>query len=152
MSLEGNMPRHTSMPIEDRDLIVVTGERVRELLNGREAQVADCVARAYRSHGCGESVLPPSSFLTFPDESPNRIISLAAYLGGDFRLTGVKWIASFPENVAAGTDRASAVMILNSPDTGRPYAVLESSIISAKRTAASAVVAARILMDGVQSN
>jgi len=136
--------------MKDGDVLVVTGEQVRALLNGREREVLDCVDRAYRAHGRGESVLPHSSFLRFPGESSRRIISLAAYLGGEFSLAGIKWIASFPENVGAGIDRASAVMILNSPDTGRPYAVLESSIVSAKRTAASAAVATRVLLHGVQ--
>jgi ornithine cyclodeaminase len=58
------------------------------------------------------------------------------------RVDGLKWVASFPENVAAGIPRASAVLILNDHDTGYPFACLEASIISATRTAALAASAA----------
>jgi hypothetical protein len=50
--------------------------------------------------------------------------------------------------VAAGLPRASAVLILNDPDTGYPFACLESSIISATRTAALAASAADWLIRG----
>ena len=52
------------------------------------------------------------------------------------------------ENVAAGMPRASAVLILNDHDNGYPFACLESSIISATRTAALAASAADWLSRG----
>ena len=46
--------------------------------------------------------------------------------------------------------RASAVLILNDHDTGYPFACIESSIISATRTAAMAALAADWLSRGRQ--
>ena len=118
------------------------------MLHGREKQIVELVEATYRLHGAGDSVNPPSYFLRFPDRPSSRIIALPASIGGQIRVDGLKWISSFPENVAAGIPRASAVLILNDHDTGYPFACLESSIISATRTAASAALAADWLSRG----
>jgi ornithine cyclodeaminase len=130
------------------DLLVLTSHDVLSILMNREEELIDIVGRVYGAHEAGHSSLPHSTFLRFPDSEANRIIALPAYLGADFDQVGIKWVASFPENVRAGLDRASAVIILNSSLTGRPKAILDGSIISAKRTAASAALAARRLLNG----
>jgi N-[(2S)-2-amino-2-carboxyethyl]-L-glutamate dehydrogenase len=127
---------------------VISGAQVAEALHGQEKQVVELVEATYRLHGAGDSVNPPSYFLRFPDRPTARIIALPASIGGTVRVDGLKWISSFPQNVAAGIPRASAVLILNDHDTGYPFAVLESSIISASRTAASAASAADRLSRG----
>jgi N-[(2S)-2-amino-2-carboxyethyl]-L-glutamate dehydrogenase len=121
---------------------VISGAQVQEALEGREREIVELVEAAYRLHSAGDSVNPPSYFLRFPDRPSSRIIALPASIGGDVRVDGLKWISSFPENVAAGIPRASAVLILNDPETGYPLACLEGSIISASRTAAMAASAA----------
>jgi N-[(2S)-2-amino-2-carboxyethyl]-L-glutamate dehydrogenase len=121
---------------------VISGAQVQEVLRGREKQIVELVEATYRLHGAGDSVNPASYFLRFPDRPSSRIIALPASIGGQVRVDGLKWISSFPQNVAAGIPRASAVLILNDHDTGYPFACLESSIISATRTAASAALAA----------
>jgi ornithine cyclodeaminase len=130
------------------DILILRGPEIESILAGREHDVMHAVARAYVVHGRGESSLPHSLFLRFPNDDLNRIIALPAYLGDGFGLAGLKWIASFPGNVKQGIPRASAVLILNSSETGLPEAILESSLISAHRTAASAALAARELRRG----
>lgn len=127
---------------------VISGAQVQHALQGRENQVVRLVEATYRLHGAGASVNPPSYFLRFPDRPSSRIIALPASIGGQVHVDGLKWISSFPDNVAAGIPRASAVLILNDHDTGYPFACLESSIISATRTAASAALAADRLSHG----
>jgi N-[(2S)-2-amino-2-carboxyethyl]-L-glutamate dehydrogenase len=121
---------------------VIPGAQVQEALRGRERKIVELVEEAYRLHSGGDSVNPASYFLRFPDRPTSRIIALPASLGGEVRVDGLKWVSSFPENVAAGIPRASAVLILNDHDTGYPLACLEGSIISATRTAALAASAA----------
>ncbi|MFC7386608.1 2,3-diaminopropionate biosynthesis protein SbnB [Sphaerisporangium rhizosphaerae] len=128
---------------------VLPGAAVRRVLAGREKQVVELVEEAYRLHGEGRTVNPPSYFLRFPDRPTGRIIALPASVGGQDAVDGLKWISSFPANVARGIPRASGVLILNDPETGYPYACLEASLISAARTAASAVLAAdRLTREG----
>lgn len=121
---------------------VISGAQVQHALQGHEKQIVELVEATYQLHSAGDSVNPPSYFLRFPDRLSSRIIALPASIGGQVRVDGLKWISSFPENVAAGIPRASAVLILNDHDTGYPFACLESSIISATRTAALAASAA----------
>lgn len=127
------------------EFAVIGGAVVQEMLAGRHEEIVSVVERAYRTHGAGDSVNPPSYFLKFPDRPGSRIIALPASLGGAFAVDGLKWISSFPRNITEGLPRASAVLILNDPVTGFPVACLESSIISATRTAASAALAAATL-------
>lgn len=93
-------------------------------------------------------MMPENSYLRFPGMDKERIIAKIAYLGHGFDVAGIKWISSFPNNVAMHLERASATVVLNSTQTGHPSAILEGSVISAKRTAASAALAAERLWHG----
>jgi len=114
------------------------------LSDSRDAVLA-AVEKAYLAHDKGDTVNPPSHFLRFPDKPASRIIALPAYLDGEVRMPGLKWISSFPGNHELGLPRASAVLLLNDDRTGRPVACIEAAHISAVRTAASAALAVRAL-------
>src|SRR5437773_10392208 len=133
-------PRAPSpMPFE---LSIINGKTVSEVICAHRAECIEAVEHAYLAHARGQAINPHSYFLRFPEKPDCRIIALPAFLGDGFAVAGLKWIASYPGNVQKGFPRASAVLILNSYETGAPFAILEISIIAAARTAASAVLAA----------
>ncbi len=127
------------------NILVLGAKQINEALEGKETQIIETVKNTYLSHNEGKTSLPHSIFLRFPNDNRNRIIGLPAYIGGDFNIAGMKWISSFPRNIENNIERASASIFLNEMETGRVTAVLEGSIISAKRTAASAALAAQYL-------
>src|SRR5882724_3401151 len=124
------------------DLSIINGKTVFDIVRAHRSECIRIVREAYLAHADGQSVNPDSYFLQFPDKPDCRIIALPAYLGKNFDVAGLKWIASYPANTQRGFRRASAILVLNSYETGYPFAILESSIISAARTAASAALAA----------
>jgi len=117
---------------------------IREDLSGCIAVVRD----AYLAQAEGRGVNPRSVFMRFADRPDCRIIALPSHLGTPWQTSGVKWVASYPANVARGLPRASAVLLLNDHEFGYPFACLEGSVISAARTAALAVLAASHLRSG----
>ncbi len=124
------------------DLLVIGATEVRAALDGRESEVIATIRQAYLDLADGRAAAADSVFLRFGPDRSDRIIALPARVGIPNGACGVKWIASFPGNVARGLDRASAVIVMNDPQTGYPRCVMEGSIVSARRTAASAALAA----------
>src|SRR5439155_22871664 len=124
------------------ELSIINGKTVSDIIRAHRDECVEIVRDAYLAHAHGKSVNPDSYFVRFPEKPDCRIIALPAYLGDGGGVAGLKWIASYPGNTQRGFPRASAVLVLNDYDTGYPFAILESSIISASRTAASATLAA----------
>jgi 2,3-diaminopropionate biosynthesis protein SbnB len=129
----------------DNDIHLLRGEEIATVLAGRELEVIDTVRAAYELDAQGGCVSPSSVFVRFHGDAQSRIIAKAASLTAPFDLAGLKWVSSFPTNCSIGLARASAILILNSIGTGRPFAILEGSIINSVRTAASAALAAKYL-------
>lgn len=118
---------------------VIPGAVIKDILERQAHNMVARIEQVYLQHHDGQTLNPDSYFLRFPQQPANRIIALPASLEGEDPVAGIKWISSFPGNVAQQKPRASAVVILNDRETGYPYACLEGAQISAVRTAASAV-------------
>jgi ornithine cyclodeaminase len=127
---------------------IITGRTIFRLVHDHLDGCMEAVQQAYLAHGEGRSVNPASFFLRFPDRPNARIIGLPSHLAAPWDVSGIKWISSYPDNIQKNFPRASAVLILNDHATGYPFACLEASVISASRTAASAVLAAGYLSPG----
>jgi ornithine cyclodeaminase len=135
---------------EQRPFSLVTAGAVTEILDASVAAAKDLVRAVYVQAAAdgGGIVNPPSLFLRPSPGRPERFIALPAALTEPEPAVGIKWIGSFPGNVDrpdGELPRASAVIVLNDPETGFPVACLEGAVISATRTALSAVVGAETL-------
>jgi ornithine cyclodeaminase/alanine dehydrogenase-like protein (mu-crystallin family) len=82
---------------------------------------------------------------TAESEDRGRFNALFASITGPVRAMGMKWIGSFPTNRDRGLPRASALIILNCPETGMPLAVMDGTVISAMRTGAMTALGVRYL-------
>ena len=120
---------------------VITAKSVEQIINSNHRTIYDIIKQTYIAHHKKETVNPPSYFIWYPDKPLSRIIALPALISNKNKAAGIKWISSNPDNINYGLNRASAVVILNDYETGYPLACIEGSLISAVRTAYSAVLA-----------
>lgn len=105
-----------------------------ELIGISWNKVIDVIEQSVRIVHDGDFVQPIKPYLRYHTQT-NRIIAMPAYLGGKVSLAGLKWIASFPDNLKKGIPRAHSITILNDADTGVPVCSINSALISAIRTA-----------------
>ena len=112
--------------------------------------VVPTMEEVFSLHEKKDYVLPQKCVLRWGDlESENtkgRINSMPGFIGGDLNATGIKWISSSPQNpFKYNLPRASAVIILNDPETLIPIAIMDGAAISAARTGANSGVASKYL-------
>jgi ornithine cyclodeaminase len=127
----------------NRDLTIISGPTVRRILEDDEL-VLRAVTDAYLAHARGQTKSPGTQPLY---ANGGRFFAMPASIEDARPIMGVKWVASFVRNVTAGGERASAMLIVNDAESGRPLAIVDGTVISAKRTAAAAAVALRGLAE-----
>lgn len=79
------------------------------------------------------------------DEPDKRFVAMPAYLGGDYRLCGIKCYGSNQKNRALGLPRSILMLTLMDMETGVPIAYMSANALSAMRTGAVPGVGAKYL-------
>lgn len=115
-------------------MLYLNNEVVRNLQPSWKTSI-DIIEDAIETWSNGNFSQPLKPYLRFEDPK-NRIIAMPAFLGESFHIAGIKWIASFPSNVHRNLPRAHSITLLNDANTGKPLALINSSMISGIRTAA----------------
>jgi ornithine cyclodeaminase/alanine dehydrogenase-like protein (mu-crystallin family) len=148
--------------VPDLKLLVLSARDVRELLPYGEC--ADLVAGALAALARGEVYQPLRTMISPPAPEGSPAPGLMALMpsirtgpihpgpiqpgpvrSGIDAAYSLKAICIFPGNPALGKDAHQGVVLLSSPDTGEPQAVINASALTEIRTAAASVVATRLL-------
>ncbi|WP_316214630.1 hypothetical protein [Bradyrhizobium sp. SZCCHNR2035] len=123
--------------IAEQSILYLSRTDVLSCLSDQWEAAILAVSDAYRSHAEGDVNLPKAEYLKYNGRpSYDRIIPLLGYLGGEFNVSGLKQICSSTDNIGRGFPRASGLIIMNEPESNRPYCIMEGAEISAMRTAA----------------
>jgi len=97
-------------------------------------ETVDVIEKAVMALSEKDFAQPVKPYLRYRDLT-NRIIAMPAFIGGEFNSAGIKWIASFPGNIENNIPRAHSVVILNKAETGEPYGIINTAMLSILRTA-----------------
>ncbi|MFC2008576.1 alanine dehydrogenase [Chloroflexota bacterium] len=106
--------------------------------------VLELVETAFRERGLGRAQMPPKSYLFFPEHEGDLRV-MPAFLEG-LGQAGVKLVNVHPRNPTNhGLPTVMALIVIVSPRTGEPLAIMDGTRITAMRTAAASGVATKYL-------
>lgn len=123
-------------------LLVLSASAVRELLPPLECAAVMRQVLAARARG---EVFQPLRSVQAPPAAAGLIALMPSYLAGPDGGFGLKALCLMPGNPARGLDSHQGVVLLSSPETGEPLAVLSASAVTEIRTAAVSAVATELL-------
>ena len=115
---------------------VFDGRHVEEAVSPERA--LEAVRAAFIAHARGEWTMPPKVYVT---NYPLGDFRAMPALGGGHAL--LKWVTSFPGNPQHGLPTVTGVVLLSDAENGQLRAVLDAAAVTALRTGAAAVLAAR---------
>jgi N-[(2S)-2-amino-2-carboxyethyl]-L-glutamate dehydrogenase len=130
------------------DVLYLSRADVRAAMGGSIRPYVEALRGALALHAEGATAQPLKPYLRWRENGhiADRIIAMPGYVGGSEPIAGIKWIGSKHDNPAVrGIPRASAVIVLNDPETHFPVAIMEGGEISGMRTAGVTVLACELL-------
>ncbi|MGN6189802.1 MAG: 2,3-diaminopropionate biosynthesis protein SbnB [Conexibacter sp.] len=130
------------------DILYLNRRDVRAAMGDSIRGYVEALRTALALHAEGRTAQPLKPYLKWRENGhiADRIIAMPGYVGGEQAMAGIKWIGSKHDNPSArGIERASAVIVLNDPDTHFPVAIMEGGEISGMRTAGVTVLACEYL-------
>ena len=105
-------------------------------------KIINLLEQAFMDKGKGKVEMPPKPGIhTMPDAF---IHAMPAYIPS-MKSAGIKWVGGYPENFKRSLPYISGLLILNDPETGFPYAVMDCAWITAYRTGAASALSAKYL-------
>ena len=113
-----------------------------EAVNLPMKTIIELLEKAFVDKGNGKVEMPPKPGIhTMPDAF---IHAMPAYIPS-MRSAGIKWVSGYPENFKRDLPYITGLLILNDVETGIPYAVMDCTWITAKRTGAASALTAKYL-------
>ena len=74
----------------ENDFSLVSSSVVKKVLSENLLSVYQIIEKAYLAHEAGNTVVPGSYFLRFPENPQSRIIALPGYIAEEFNIAGIK--------------------------------------------------------------
>lgn len=105
-------------------------------------EIMDAVENAFRAKGLGRVQMPMKTYVVFPN---GDFRTMSSYMP-DLEMACVKIVNVHPNNPEKyGLPTVMATIILIEPETGRPLAIMDGTLITNMRTGAAGGVAAKYL-------
>lgn len=123
------------------DVLWLDQEEVKSVIDMRSDM--EVVESAFRQHGLGKVQMPPKSYLYYTEYNGD-LRTMPAYLEEE-NITGVKIVNVHPGNPAKGLPTVMALIVLISPETGAPVAIMDGTYLTDIRTGAAGGIAAKYL-------
>jgi ornithine cyclodeaminase/alanine dehydrogenase len=104
-------------------------------------EIIECVETSLVEKAHKRTQMPPKHWMELSTRWFGAMSSIVPSVGS----AAVKWQSGSPRNAAVGLPYITGLLILNDIDSGLPVSIMDSTWITAKRTAAATAVAAKHL-------